>query len=160
VRRGLFYKWSESDLMGCLKDRILYKLMNSMNYSACDCPLCVTYTRPNQVTELKYDTDNAHSFAGSMDIFWFYDVSLLPWAVELYTSSVFQLQPSSTSSTLAVTSIGTSSNTYSVSTLTTDPTRPPRGSVIWEGKRGRETQKIYLPCLIPEKIKKIHLLYS
>ena len=100
-----------------------YMLMKSPSSSSASAPLCVTYTYPSQVTELRC----ASTIPSQSQVAWTYTgfttPILLPRVLEQYTSFVYhsvstgtQLPPSSTSSTAVASLTPTSSSTYSSST--------------------------------------------
>jgi len=97
--------------------------MKSPSSNDASSPLCVTYTYPSQVTELRC----ASTIPSQLQVAWTYTgfttPILLPRVVEQYTSLVYksvstgtQLPPSSTLSTPVPSLTTTSSSTYSSST--------------------------------------------
>jgi hypothetical protein len=106
-----------------------HMLMSSLSGIGGYGPLCVTYTYPNQVTELRCDSTTRSQLQVAWTYAGFLTPILLPRVLEQYTSFVYnsvstgtQLPPSSTSSAAAAmasltpASLSTSSSTYSSST--------------------------------------------
>ena len=103
-----------------------YMLMNPPIGSGADGPLCVTYTYPNQVTELRCDSTTSSMLQVAWTYTGFTTPILLPRVLEQYTSFVYksvstgtQLPPSSTSSASAPASTSMSSASASASSSTT-----------------------------------------
>jgi len=102
-----------------------YMLMNPPIGSGADGPLCVTYTYPNQVTELRCDSTTSSMLQVAWTYTGFTTPILLPRVLEQYTSFVYksvstgtQLPPSSTSSASAPASTSMSSASASASSST------------------------------------------